>query len=330
VKPSLPRAAREILERGAIAYLAVPTPSGPHLTPVVYVLDGGRLWVTTSRGSVKARAWRRGESVAGMVQVGGSCVTFRGRVRMYDALDPLSWPASLAAGPRLVRAAARFGLKNARFFAGYAVDARRVPLGWMPPGRIFAAVELAGGRVLDARRGAVEDGWGPWPRGARYRRSFAALEKGRGIDLRAPRDIRLAVGASGAGAVALAGRGGVTVMPALWRRVPREGSYDALVRGAFLELAGAGPDAGAALTIDRASAWRASDMAGMLLQGTGHLFSSGHTGRGTRSLLARIGAFPTEGEADGQALLRLRPDRVVWWRGWASGSASRHRAGGPP
>jgi hypothetical protein len=330
VSDSIPRAARDVLERGALVYLAVPTSSGPHLTPVVYVLDGGRLWVTTSRGSVKARAWRREGTVAGLVRAGDACVTLRGRVRIHDALDPLSWPASVAAGPRLVRAATRFGLKNARFFAGYAVDAGRVPLAWMPPSRILAAIELAAGWVLDARGGEIEDGWGEWPGGARYRRSFAGLVKGRGIDLRVPQDIRRAVGASGAGAVAVDGRTGLTVMPAAWRRVSGEGSYDALVRTPLLDLAAAGPEARAALTVDRVSTWRASAMAGMMLQGTGQLFSMAHTDRGRRSLMTRMEALSDEGETNGRALIRLRPDRVVWWRGWTAGSASRRRSGGPP
>ena len=61
----IPASARSVLERGTICHLAARTAHGPHLTPVVFAYQRGRLWVTTSRNSVKARAWRRDPSVAG-------------------------------------------------------------------------------------------------------------------------------------------------------------------------------------------------------------------------------------------------------------------------
>jgi hypothetical protein len=301
----VPEEAVNVLDRGELAYLGVVTASGPHVTPMVYVLEGGRLWVTTSRTSVKSRAWRRDGAVSGMVGTGDGWVSFRGRVRLFDALDPLSWPATVSAGPRLVKAAARFALKNGRFFAGYAADAGRVPLAWMPPGRVFAGILPAAGRVFGAE-GEVVAAWGVWPTGSRYHRSYSELPASRGLDLRVPADIRKAVGATGSGALALSGHGGLTVLPARWRRDPGRGAYEATLARPALELAGAGPKSRAALTVDRASRWRASAMTGMLLQGTAELFSLQET--------------------DG--LVRIRPDRVVWWRGWSSGSAARGRPGG--
>src|SRR6266498_3972190 len=97
-----------------------------------------------------------------MIWVGGEVVTFRGRVRTYDALDLLSWLSAAVAGPRLVRAATRFSLKNARFFAGYAVNARRVPLAWTPPGRVFVGVEVKAGALLDLVVRTVAAVWGDW------------------------------------------------------------------------------------------------------------------------------------------------------------------------
>jgi hypothetical protein len=324
---AVPGEARRLLGRGALAYLGVITASGPHVTPMVYVLEGGRLWVTTSRASVKARAWRRDGAVAGMVGTAEGWVSFRGRVRTYDVLDPLSWPAAVAAGPLLVRAVTRFGLKNARFFAGYAADARRVPLAWMPPGRVFAGIVPAAGRVAGPG-GDIVEAWGVWPTGSLYRRSFSEVPAGRGVDLRAPSDVRRAVGASGTGALGLEGPGGLTVLPARWRRNPRQGTYEAVVARPALELAGTGPDSRAALTVDRESAWRASAMSGMLLQGAAELFSPEHAVRGRRSLVERLGDDEAEGVVlSERALVRIRPDRVVWWRGWSSGSAARRRSG---
>jgi hypothetical protein len=299
----IPSEARRVFERGALAYLGVDTATGPHVTPMVYAVDGDRLWVTTSRHSVKYRAWRRDGAVAGMVETEDGWVSFRGRVRVYDALDPWSWPAAVAAGPRLVRATARFGLKNARFFAGYAADARRVPLAWMPPRRVFAGIDPAAGRVVGPG-GDVMAGWGAWPTGSRYRRSLSELPAGRGLDLRAPAEIRKTLGASGTGALALDGPAGLTVLPCRWRRQAGQGTYEAALARSALNLASAGPESRAALTLDRASTWRASAMFGMLLQGRAHLHA-----------------------ASEEAVVRIRPDRVVWWRGWSTGSAPRRRQG---
>jgi hypothetical protein len=309
VRERIPGGARDLLEQGTLCHVAVRTSHGPHLTPVVYVLDGGRLWFTTSRTSVKARALRRERRVAGMIRAGGEAVAFGGLARTYDALDPLSWPYAAVAGPRLVRAATRFSLKNARFFAGYAVDARRVPLAWTPPGRVFVGIEVTSGWMLDLARGEVIAAWGetdPEPRPIQYRRAQRPLRPRRALDLRVPRGVRAVVGDKGAGALALV-RGAGTVVPVRWRRVAREGTYEATLPRDFLELPGpptspeGAQDDGVALTVDRLASWRAVEMAGMLVQGQGDMF-----------LAARSAGSE-------EVLVRLRPRRIVWWEGWSSG-----------
>src|SRR5439155_284292 len=61
VTDPVPWSAGRILHQGVLCYLAVRTGSGPHLTPVVYVFDGGRVWLTTSRRSppLVASTWGR-------------------------------------------------------------------------------------------------------------------------------------------------------------------------------------------------------------------------------------------------------------------------------
>jgi hypothetical protein len=311
----MPKAALQILERGVLCYLAVDTPEGPHLTPLVYSEHARRVWVTTSRSSVKARAWRRSPQVAGMVRDGDWAVTFRGPVTTYDALDPLSWPGAVASAPRLARAGAKFSLKNARFFAGYAVDAGRVPLSWSPPGRVFAAVQPASGWILSGTEGPVGRGWGDWSTRLACRAQFRPLPPGRAVDLEVPAPVRKEVGEAGRGALAMAGAQGISVLPVDWRRVTTEGAYDVVVPIEALALAGVRRETRAALTIDHASTWRAADMVGMLLQGRAELFSVRDTTRGRAALRARLGS-----DDPALALVRLRPDRAIWWRGWESGT----------
>jgi hypothetical protein len=317
VSTRIPREAARVLDEGTLCYVAVRTAHGPHLSPLVYTFHAGRLWITTSRGSVKARAWRETPDVAGMVRHGEASVTFRGRVSTYDALDPLSWPGAVVSAPRLARAAAKFSLKNARFFAGYAVDANKVPLSWTPPGRIFAAIRLTAGWVIGgAGRGTLAR-WGDWTAGADYRKEYRPLPRARGLDLRVPERVRATVGTTGQGALALqGGHFDLTVLPAEWRRTGA--AYEAELAVPILELANVRKDPPAALTVDRASTWRAADMTGMLLQGRAELFSTEATTRGRRALADRIGEVE-----DPMALARIRPDRLVWWQGWASGTVTR-------
>jgi hypothetical protein len=314
----IPSSARRILDEGVLLHLAVATSNGPHLTPVVYVLDGGRLWVTTSRGSVKARTWRRDPSVAGMVQLEERAVTFRGTVRTYDVLDPTSWPAAAVAGPRLATAATRFSLKNARFFAGYAVDARRVPFAWSPPGRLFARIDPVAGRVLDLGTGEVVDGWGSWPSGVRYEHAPAGFERSPALDRRVPSRVRGAVGVSGTGALALQARSALTVLPVAWRRADH-GSFDAAAPAPVVRLSRVERSAPAALTVSHASRWRAADMAGMVIQGSAHLYSP-RSRKGGALVQEHLGER-WEGSLRGEpVLIRLQPVRVVWWEGWTSGA----------
>jgi hypothetical protein len=309
----IPASARSALERGTLCHLAARTAHGPHLTPVVFAYQRGRLWVTTARSSVKARAWRGDPSVAGLVRAGGVAVAFRGRVRTYDALDPLSWPAAAVAAPSIARAALGFSMKNARFFAGYAVDARRVPFAWTPPGRVFAGIDMPAGRVLDVATGRVVAGWGPWPEEDRPRRRRRSATPGpaapsrwtAAVERRVPRPVRDAVRHSREGTLAVDAGGELTVVPSAWRRVPSEGTYEATVAGSSV-----GPAAGwsgpAALTIDHASAWRASEMAGIMLQGRAEV---------------------SDGPGSVEALrARVHPSRVVWWEGWTSGTVAPREA----
>lgn len=281
-----------VLSRGTFCSLAARAGERIHLTPVVFVRHRDRLWLTTSRASVKARAWRRDAVTAGIVEADGLAVSFRGRVRMYDLLDPSTWRESARRSPLLTAAAARFTLKNGRFFAGYARDAHRVPLAWTPPARVFASVELESAALLDVSAGRLLERWGTWPSGARSGAGDAAepvvtLDDPLG---RLPDDVREAVGSSGDGSAAL----GRAIVPCSWYRTA-SGTLRVGVADGFLELAGgrpalAGP---AALSAQRPSAWRAREMRGFLAQGRVRRRSGG---------------------------LTLVAQRLVWWSGWSTGT----------
>jgi hypothetical protein len=295
------------------------------VTPLVFAMSEGALWLTTSRRSVKARAWARDPSVAGLVREGTSAVSFAGRARTYDALEPRTWLTSMAAAPSLAAATVRYTGKNARFFAGYAVDAREVPLAWTPPGRVFARIDIERGAVIEGDE--VVERWGRWPGGPLVSgASFRASSKLSDPLADVPGGVAARLGRHGGeAALAVEGEDGLAVLPAGWAATDHE-LYAAMPR-AVAELAGAAANDRVALSIDSASWWRAADMAGAMIQGTSSAFAVDELATGSGSagrLAAAAGAARV-----GSVLVRVRPRRVVWWLGWSSGAISVAGVRGP-
>lgn len=311
----LPMPVRRLLERGAFCHVAAITPAGPHVTPMVFAVAGGRVWVTTSRGSVKARAWRSDPRVAGMVRAGREAVMFTGTATMHDALDPDSWGRSLRNGPLLALAAVKFTRKNTRFFAGYAVDAPRVPLAWTPPGRVF--VELAVDRTALLDEASRQRTWGDWPIGAASLERFRALRSGAAPLAPLPPDVREALGDGGDGVLAVEGSDGPVALPASWV-VDGAALYAVLSAETFASAGVTTPKPAAALGVDHPSSWRARHMVGAMARGDAEIYELGALTSGERS--AREIARKAGLDDPGAVLVRLRPRRYVWWRGWTSGT----------
>jgi len=311
----LPMPVRRLLERGAFCHVAASTPAGPHVTPMVFAEAGGRVWVTTSRGSVKARAWRSDPRVAGLVRAGREAVMFTGTAAMHDALDPDSWGRSLRNGPLLARAAVRFTRKNTRFFAGYALDASRVPLAWTPPGRVF--VELTVDRTALLDEASRTRTWGDWPLGAASLDRFRALRTGPAPLAPLPTDVREALGGGGDGVLAVEGSDGSVSFPVSW--VVDGAALYAVLSAETFALAGVtSSKRSAALGMDHPSSWRARHMVGAMARGDAEIYEIGVLASGERS--AREIARRAGLDDPGAVLVRLRPRRFVWWRGWTSGT----------
>jgi hypothetical protein len=66
-------------------------------------------------------------------------------------------------------------------------------------------------------------------------------------------------------------------------------------------------------------------MTGVLVRGTGsiHVLSRLRAGRSAAErLVEKAGALP-----DGMALVRIRPRRLAWWKGWASDTVALDASG---
>ena len=309
----LSTAVQQVLEDGPFCAVAATTPRGPHCTPLVFAYSGGRIWLTTSRGSVKTRAWKADPTVAGLVRLGELAVSFTGTVKTYDALDRNTWGAAVAGATSIARATARFSKKNARFFAGYAFDAHQVPLAWTPPGRVFVGIDLERTALLDDD--GVQEGRGRWRGETEGFAAFRRSSKGADPLAALPPDVAASLGRSGEGALTVTGARTPVVVPVRW--AAEASSMYAALPAETLALADAGADAPVALTVDEASPWRARDMAGAMVQGSAAFYVLDELGSGAKTARALAkGLHPGAG-----ALVRITPERLVWWRGWTSGSA---------
>ena len=323
----MPAEFERVFARGSFCHVATSTALGPHVTPMVYAFTGGRLWVTTARGSVKAGVWRRDDRVAGLVQDEGTALSFTGRVRTFDALDPATWGRALREAPLLALAAARFTAKNARFFAGYAVDARHIPLAWTPPGRVFAELSIERAAIIED--GVVVRSQGAWPGTVKSLERFRAVRAGDDPFGRLPLDLAEALGRRGDAVLAIEGHGGVVVVPAPWT-ISGAALY-AAPSASVLALADVRTSvARAALGIDRPSSWRAREMIGAMVRSSAQVVVADRLVSGARSafsVIAEAGAKPAGlrrpalDAEPGAALVVLSPERIVWWRGWSSGTA---------
>ena len=308
----LSTAVQRVFEEGSFCYVATLTPNGPHCTPLVFAFSGGRIWLTTARGSVKATAWSGDATVAGMIRSRELAVTFVGRVSTYDLLDSNTWAATLAEAPQLARASLRFSKKNARFFAGYAFDARQVPLAWTPPGRVFVGIEIERTALID--ESGVAEGRSRWNAETSSLAAFRRPRSGADPFSGSPPQISRALEREGSGALGIVGSGGLVVLPARWKAYERE--LLAAVPTQTLSLASPEPTSPAVLTVDRPSAWRARDMVGAMFQGSAEVFEPRELKTGARSASSLIRSIdPRAG-----SLVRIGVSRIVWWQGWTSGS----------
>lgn len=150
------------LAEGRQAYVAIATQHGPHITPELYAVAGGRLWFFAGLGTLKARTLPRQPAVAVAVPAGSRTVVAGGRVASFHpAALPRHAPtaAMLSATPS---ALARYCLRNAVDLAGFAADFASGRLGRrLPEPRVLFAVTPERVAVLDGF--AVQDRWGDWP-----------------------------------------------------------------------------------------------------------------------------------------------------------------------
>jgi hypothetical protein len=250
----------EVLEEADVVHVAVAAPNGPHVTPAVFDVDGGRLWFVTPRRSVKAKVIARRRRVGGLVQLGERSVVFGGRGRI---VDPLTARGVFSLDRMLDLPFAAAGYLG-RHAIGTVLD--------------HEAPTLAISRVLvsiDIRRLALLDGWSVIEQWGRWSPSDLLLRgtppPGTMPDLRAvPPGVRNLLTDDAPVVLGWQSISGPLALPARWRAATNqlETSAEAMVLAA---AASAGP---ACITAEH-SRYRLRSKRGLLVAGDGHARLSG-------------------------------------------------------
>jgi hypothetical protein len=109
-----------VLARASVAYLAVETSSGPHVTPLLFAATPDRLWFGIGRGTLKARVVAKSPAVGVVVPGASASVAIRGEATLLDR--PSAVPAEVARTPFALPA---FAAQNALEVAAFARDIAR-------------------------------------------------------------------------------------------------------------------------------------------------------------------------------------------------------------
>ena len=142
----------KLLGDASIAYLAVETRSGPHVTPLLFAATPDRLWFGIGRGTVKARAIAKHPGVGVVVPGGAASVAIRGEATLLDRL-PAS-PGELARAPFALPA---FAFRNALEMAAFGRDLARK--GAQPQRLSPLSVRIEALELLDGWSAAAVLGW---------------------------------------------------------------------------------------------------------------------------------------------------------------------------
>ncbi|MET0728179.1 MAG: hypothetical protein ABWZ76_07750 [Acidimicrobiales bacterium] len=295
-----------VLDGTSSVYVAIRTQSGPHLTPELFTVSGGRVLCLTSVVTLKARRARTEPIVAICAWHGDRALTALGDVEVIDPAVPTSVLAAPGTALQSPLGVARFLRDNAAEMTGAAIDLVAGRLGRpIPPHRVILAIKPVAATISENGDVTMSDGWDLDPDPVDDGEPDAADEgdddgepdaadEGEAVDLRALPDGLATLAVAGPAAVGWMRPDGTPLaLPAMWDPARRE----ALVPEAVFDL-GAGVDRGpACVTFDAWSGYGPSGKQGVMLRGVG---------RASRD--------------DGSVRLAIDIDRASHWDGVETGT----------
>jgi hypothetical protein len=275
----LTREASAILGKTSLGMLALRPGRLPLVNPAVFSFARGSLWMTTSRYAAKTIVARRDPRAAFLVDGGERAVLLKGALEVFDPLDLSSAGRAVLDGPSYFLGMAGYALRNAPFFAGYALDLARLPREWMPYNRVVLRLRITDADIVEGA---------PFPAAQAARVPAVPAEVSR----------RLAGVARG---YACWIEGGMPVLrPAFWE--VERGRVTLAPTSGRPRVGSAG-----ALVVELHHRFRPSQMVGACVRGT---FAAAPD---ADSVAERYGIDI----AEVPALIDLKPERVTSWRGFS-------------
>src|SRR5579884_3643906 len=278
------------------ADVAVDTARGPHITPAAFAAAGGRLWVVSSRRTLRVRSVRRRHHASVLVRHGSRSVVISGSADVLSFWRPSETVGIVMNSGHVARAAATYALRNSRLLLGGFLRDMIAGVGDLTVyDRVLVAIEPERGMLLDGD--ALLHTWGRWRRvraqGSRRPLRVPPLE-----DLVAglPDTVLDALDRPQSASLGWSTPTGAVALPAL------QASADGHVQvpAAAFDAAGAARRAPACVTFHNSDSLRPSGFRGVILRGEGHVL--------------RRGA--------GRTAVAVDAERVSWWSGFRSGTAT--------
>jgi len=279
------------------AEVAVDTMRGPHITPAAFAAADGRLWVVSSRRTVRVRAVRRRHVAAALVRQGDRAVVVSGSADVLSFWRPGETVGLVMNSLPVARAAATYAARNAALLMGGFVRDIVAGTGDLALyDRVLVAIEPERGMLLDGEQ--LVDAWGRWRRVSRPlpERAPAAVPALEELVAALPPAVADALERPDTASLGWTCPTGPLVLPALHA----EADGRAVVASAALELAGAPSRVAACLTFHNSESQRPSGFRGAILRGEGHV--------------VRRGPLRTS--------VAVTAERVSWWSGFQSGTAT--------
>src|SRR4051812_49148017 len=124
-----------VVQEGRVAYVAVESRRGPHVTPFLYSFSSGHLWFLGAADTLTVRMTDRCVRAGVLVRAGAGAVVLDGSRRRMDPLRPADL---VAAGGRLRLAPGAltlYALRNAPDLLAFGRDALHGRAGRLPPKR---------------------------------------------------------------------------------------------------------------------------------------------------------------------------------------------------
>ena len=150
----LTREANAILGQASIGMLALragrAARGAPLVNPAVFSFAQGSLWMTTSRYAAKTIIARRDPRAAFLVDGESTALHLRGSLEVFDPLSLSGQVRAMLDGPGYFLGMAAYALKNAPYFAGYALDLARLPRAWLPYNRVILRLRLSHADIIEA------------------------------------------------------------------------------------------------------------------------------------------------------------------------------------